>query len=66
MRTFSNIAVYHNFSWLLESISFIRERQPEITEFDSPIEENQNAAAAIDKEAGVGMSVDAGIEILDD
>jgi DNA polymerase epsilon subunit 1 len=30
MRTFANIAVYHNFAWLLETITFIRERQPEI------------------------------------
>jgi len=63
MRTFSNIGVYHQFNWLLETINFIRERGPEITEFDDPVDESQDAAAAMEKTSELGTSADAQIEI---
>lgn len=63
LRTFSNISVYHRFAWLRETVDFIRERQPEITEFDLPEEEKRDVNALMNDAAGVGASADNQIRI---
>jgi len=63
MRVFANIAVYHGFEWLKETITFVREREPEIREFDRVSEGGQDAAAALEHTSGAGRSAEASIEI---
>jgi hypothetical protein len=63
LRTFSNIAVYHQFGWLRETVDFIRERQPEILEFDTPEEETRDANAVMNEAAGLGLTSDNQIRI---
>ena len=64
LRTFSNISVYHKFAWLRETVTFIRERECELTQFDDPTEIAElDTAAVMNEKMGVGNSADNQIEI---